>query len=286
MAVIMDSNTSPLVYTKVPEKKALDHIRARFSDAPWMEYLKGIDVIVVGAGGIGSWVTLCLSRIGCEVTLFDGDIFEDHNMGGQLVQTDQIGDNKAEAVSDICVSLVGPTSIVYAEQQMYTEDSFTGPIMISAVDSMKARKIIFDKWSEVYKEAQDAIFIDGRLLAEDYQVYAVTHNRTEEYRKTLFNDNEVPTENCTLKATTHCSLGIASDIIGILTNFAANIISKRTIGVEVRDVPFRIVKSIPNFMYDITFETNDNSKERNDDNKERDDNPGDVRVHAEELLSV
>lgn len=269
-----------LEYIKVEQPKDIDPVRARFSDAPWLSYLKKRAIIVVGAGGIGSWVTMCLSRIGCSVVLYDKDIFEVHNMGGQMVALSQIGLNKADAVRALCAMLVGPSSSVNPTVDMYDENCPTSPIMIAAVDNMQARKIIFDKWSKIYGNSKDAILIDGRLLAEDYQVYGVTTDRLSLYSRTLFSDSDVPTENCTLKSTTHCSLGIASDIVGILTNFAANAAARDTNSPEVRDIPFRIVKSIPNFLYDITFETDDTGTEK------RIDITGDVPVHTEQLHEV
>lgn len=259
-----------------PKKKLLDPVRARFSDAPWLEYLSKRSVVVVGAGGIGSWVAMCLSRIGCDVILFDADTFEVHNMGGQLVKGDQVTMNKATAVAEMCRELTGHTATVSTITQMYDDKSFTNSIIISAVDSMKARKIIFEKWYAIYEGCEEALLIDGRLLAEDYQVYAVVKGRGEAYRATLFNDEDVPTENCTLKSTTHCSLGIASDIIGVLTNYAANRTTK-PLGYEVRDVPFKIVKSIPSFLYNITFEP---------DEPEGTNNTGVISLHTEQPEEV
>lgn len=242
-------------YVKVEE--GIDPVRARFSDASWFKYLQGKPVVVVGAGGIGSWVTMCLARIGCSVYLYDGDRFEVHNMGGQLVNITSINVPKVQAVRDIVTSLVGMSTKISVNSNMYDKDSPTSPLVISAVDSMAARKLIFEKWAKMYGDKDDSIFIDGRLLAEDYQVLAVTKGRLNAYRATIVDDKSIPTENCTLKATTHCSLGIASEIIGLLTNFAANLVTMKDMGVQVRDVPFKIVKSIPNFLYDITFEPNE-----------------------------
>lgn len=240
---------------KLELQPELTPTRARFSDADWYKYLDGKVVTVVGAGGIGSWVTMCLSRIGCHVHLFDADKFEVHNMGGQLVRASDLGRNKVEAVHEICEELVGaPNCRISAIPYMYDDDSATSPIMISAVDSMEARKLIFEKWHRNYGDRDDAIFIDGRLLAEDYQVLSVTRGFGDNYRATIVEDDSIPTENCSLKSTTHCSLGIASDMVGCLTNFAANLVTKDRDGVEVRDIPFKIVKSIPNFIYDIHYE--------------------------------
>lgn len=248
--------------------------RSRFKGAPWLEYLLDKDVLVVGAGGIGSWVTLCLARIGCRISLYDDDTIEIHNLGGQFLLMGDIGEKKVNSVYDLCGALCGEI-IIYPEDSKYTNTSMTNNIVISAVDNMATRKIIFEKWLDTYKDDQDALFIDGRLLAEDYQVYGVTPDGAEAYRATLFDDNDIPTEDCTFKATTHCSLGITSDIIGVLTNWAANRISASKGEYQLRDVPFKIVKSIPNFLYDLTF-----------NNEQRTNNQGHVHSEHEELEEV
>lgn len=90
-----------------------------------------------------------------------------------------------------------------------------------------------------------------RLLSELYQVFTVTSDpiKIAKYRTYLFDDSEVPDVACTLKSTTHCSMGIASDIIGVLTNFFAN----KAYGADIREVPFLIEKSIDLFTYNVTI---------------------------------
>lgn len=262
-------------YVKIEEKKIADPVRARFTDATWFGWLQNRIVLVVGAGGIGSWVTMCLTRIGCTVHLFDGDRFEVHNMGGQLVRATDIGNYKVDSAKEISVMLSGASARVIGTNTMYTEDSPTSPLIVSAVDSMKGRKLLFEKWAKIYGRDDDSIFIDGRLLAEDYQVYGVTKGRLDAYRETIVDDKLIPTENCSLKSTTHCSLGIASEIVSMLSNFAANQVTMKEVGVGVRDIPFKIVKSVPNYLYDITFEPD-----------EKIDKQGVLPIHTEPLQVV
>jgi len=243
----------------------IDHVRSRFADAPWLKYFKHKPVTVIGSGGIGSWVTMCLTRIGATVYLYDSDLVETHNLGGQMLRARAIGSYKVHEVENLCRELSGNDAVVMAMDEMFEEDSAVTEIVILAVDNMAARKLAFEKWLDDKQNGFDPInmlLIDGRLLAEDYQVYVVTPATAERYRATLFSDSEVEKENCSLKATTHCSLGIASEIIGCLTNWTANRQSQLDGTPLVRDVPFSIVKSIPNYLYDLTFDNgNQGSKE-------------------------
>lgn len=242
----------------VKERKSI--YKHRFSDAPWFEWLKGREVVVLGAGGIGSWVVFALARIGCTLYVYDMDTIEPHNLGGQMYGRAQVGANKAQAIAQLANEFAGgEAQIEYFGE--FNDDCPVGPIVISCFDNMAGRALAFEKWSQALAEdpenAADYLFLDGRLLAEDYQVYGVVSGRLDAYKKTLFSDSEVGEVQCSLKATTHCSMGICSDIVGVLTNFAAN----RAHGMDARDVPFSIIKSIPFFTYELNYGVDEQPQE-------------------------
>jgi hypothetical protein len=67
--------------------------------------------IVIGAGGTGGWLIPQLARLlayhdnaSAWLTVVDGDKFEDHNQGRQLCGKQQLGQNKAEAMTQLCFS--------------------------------------------------------------------------------------------------------------------------------------------------------------------------------------
>lgn len=228
--------------------------KQRFSDAPWFEKLKSTPILLLGVGGIGSWVAFCLSRIGCDYTIYDMDVVEAHNLGGQMYSMEHIGMSKTQAISAVASRFSGQENKVDTFGR-YTEKDMSNEIVIAAFDNMLARKLAFTNWLELLNESdnkEDFLFIDGRLIAEDYQVYTVTSDpqRIEAYKATLFDDSEVAEVMCTLKSTTHCSMGIAHDMISILTNF----ISNRAYGVDVREVPYNVVKSIPLMTYEVILD--------------------------------
>ena len=69
------------------------------------------------------------------------------------------------------------------------------------------------------------LFIDGRLAAEELQVYCVTGDskwKIEEYKKSLFSDDEAEETVCSYKQTSYMANMIGSIITNALVNFVAN----------------------------------------------------------------
>jgi molybdopterin/thiamine biosynthesis adenylyltransferase len=201
----------------------------RFKGAPWYSEDKEF-IILGGAGGIGSWLALLLSRANFKPAIYDDDNIESHNLGGQLFRDSDIGRPKANVVADLCKDFSGQ-SISYI-QAKYTEASSSSMYMFSAFDNMEARKDMFANWCRV--ESTNKIFIDGRLNGELLQIFCVTHDKVEAYKKHLFEDSEVADGNCTLKSTSHTAAMIASYMVAFFTNHMTNLKVDDT----EREVPF------------------------------------------------
>ena len=216
---------------------------ARFREADW--YKPGLKVVLGGAGGIGSYVAYYLSRQEATIYLYEFDSIEEHNLGGQLYTTDNIGEYKANAIDKICRSF---SNVNVLSAGKFTETSSTNDITISAFDNMKARKLMFEDWRK--RETRE-IFIDGRMNAEQGQIYFVTKGREEDYEKTLFEDSEIEDLPCNYKATSHCGGIIAGLMVSGLNNYIGNIESMKKEGMEYRDLPFEIHYILQLFQFNI-----------------------------------
>lgn len=198
--------------------------KSRFRDASWFEKVENfnIPIIIGGAGGIGSWLTLFLSRVVSSDTyilLYDYDRVEEVNMAGQLFKESHIGKYKVEAVSEIVKELSG-FSLLNMNNEKYTSESLISPVMFSAFDNMEARKTMFNNWIKESINHKRSIFIDGRLLAEQFQVFFVIPENKDRYEKEyLFSDSEVESENCSYKQTTHFAAAIAAKMVQGFTNW-------------------------------------------------------------------
>ena len=223
---------------------------SRFKDAPWFPK-EETNVIVGGAGGIGSWLTLMLSRAGFFPIVYDFDRLEEHNLAGQLYTKLDAEQNvlKVDALKGLCKHFADTDITVMSEK--YTKDSMSHNYVFSAFDNMQARKDMFNAWCEYVKEwkkqtsseLQGAleesffhtpIFIDGRLTAEQMQIFCVTPDKIDAYKEHLFDDSEVEEAPCTMKQTSHSAAMIASHMTGFFSNHMTNNAEQDS----VRSVPF------------------------------------------------
>lgn len=220
--------------------------QSRFRDASWFEKLSKytVPIIIGGAGGIGSWLTLFLSRMmGPDnyLIIYDFDRVEEVNMAGQLFRSQDIGKLKVTAMKDIAVAFSGYDKIV-AQPDRYDSESLRSPVMFSCFDNMKARRDMFDNWLKEAEKYPNSIFIDGRLNAEQFQVYYVTLEWAKQYEsKHLFDDKEVEDANCSYKQTTHFAAAIAAKMVQGFTGFLD----------DTYELPFRYEEIGPLFLTDI-----------------------------------
>lgn len=222
-----------------------DTYRSRFSDAPWL-LKENLPIITVGgAGGIGSWLLLFLSRTRnySKVYVYEHDIIEETNIAGQFFSPDQIGLSKGLAVARNIKEFSDYTNITTFGK--FEEDSFVSPITFSCFDNMLARKFMFEKWKSLENRE---LYIDGRMLFEDGQVYTVTKENQDKYEATLFDDKDLPNVACSMKATTHCGAHIASVMLASLNNYLANTYFYKD---YIREVPFKYEFSLTHLFFNI-----------------------------------
>jgi hypothetical protein len=193
--------------------------KGRFKDAIWANKVnENMQIIIGGAGGIGTWLTLLLSRLGeAELFVYDFDTIETHNIGGQLLMEKSIGKQKVEDLSATVLMYSG--SYISALSDTYTKDSLHSPYMFAAFDNMAARKVMFENWIENYAHDPEAIFIDGSVTLDQYQIRCVTPATAENYRTTrLVDDSEIEEIQCTLKQTSHMAALVAAKMVCFFVN--------------------------------------------------------------------
>lgn len=228
----------------------------RYSDAAWFqaarEYSSANYIVLIGAGGIGSWVGIILAKMGLSLYIFDGDSYDETNIAGQLFQLSQLNGNKAISLYRTCFQFATGMFLNANAQNFTSETDLPGPIVIAAVDNMEARLTAFTSWLTLYGSNPNALFIDGRLAAEHFQVYTV---RGGDYRAQLhycldwFPSSQGEEEPCSFKQTSYMAAGIGHQICMNIASFFASISGHESIE---RPLPY-FIETTPYYRVEEMF---------------------------------
>lgn len=222
-----------LVEDEIPknsETLLISEETSRFNSAIWFDKTRKQDVTIAGLGGIGSYVVFMLSRLDVNtMTLYDPDEVERVNLSGQLYNSDQIGDYKVDAAASMIANYSNYYSFV-AKHEKLDENSMISKVTICGFDNMKARKDAFRNWTNFVarlpeEERGECLFIDGRLAAEEFQVFCIKGDDTDgerRYEPYLFSDSQAAPTVCSYKQTTFMANMIGSIIVNLFINFVAN----------------------------------------------------------------
>lgn len=161
-------------------------------------------IVVVGAGGIGSWTTLALAKMGCtNITVVDPDRVEEKNTPSQIYTKEDIGLFKVAALHRVVLQLTG-IQIGFATEkfeQWYPLNELRGEVIVVSVDSLEARRRIWKTLKGVILFF--GLLIDARMAGELLRIIAVTPfppQTVERYEKTLTKNKIAHKEPCTQRA--------------------------------------------------------------------------------------
>lgn len=249
---------------KIPENSEtilIDSSTSRFSSAIWYKKVQEQIVTIAGLGGIGSWVSLLISRMKPQtIILYDFDDVEEVNMSGQLYSLNDIKKSKVTAMTYMMHDYSGYHNII-GYRDRFTKDSSATDIMICGFDNMVARKDFFTSWNEYIKikpesERKHCLFIDARLAAEEFQVLCLrgddTYNIAKYERDWLFTDREADNTICSYKQTTFMANMVGSVITNLFVNFCANDLEGDEKPILYRDLPFLTTYDASMMMFNTT----------------------------------
>lgn len=146
----------------------IDYTRQR----DWFDPAKHPDlhVCMVGCGGIGSPTAFNLAKLGVqELTLIDHDLVEPHNLPNQMFKLDQVGKSKVEALKEIIEDFTF-CKVNALQQKLEESDESMHGIIVSGLDSMKARKAL---WDMLRFSVRATLLIDGRIGGQDLLVHTI-----------------------------------------------------------------------------------------------------------------
>lgn len=113
---------------------------------------RGIQIHVIGCGGIGSWLVPMLVRVvhpESIIYLWDGDTLEDRNLDRQMFPVESIGMNKAVALT--AISYETDTSPVPMEEYFCATSVIPGhpDVLLCCADNHTARRAVLEVADEL-----------------------------------------------------------------------------------------------------------------------------------------
>ncbi len=191
-------------------------------------------VTLIGAGGIGSVTAAYLVKMGVKnLVVYDFDEVEIHNIPNQMYPKDAVGKPKVEALKEYLEFMEGVTIEPRAEE--FTKDSNAHGIVVSAVDSMAARKNI---WSGVVLNPDVEYFIDGRMggwVCHRIAIDMMSDGDARYYDTTLFDDDDAQPLPCTERAIIFNTGAIASMIANTIVKKVQDYTIKRHLVYDMRN---------------------------------------------------
>ena len=145
---------------------------------------------VIGTGSVGSYVMMFLVRHGItDITVWDYDIVESHNITNQMFYESQIGMPKVEAINDICKAINDKVSIT-RRPKGWNGERLSGYVFL-CVDSVELRKKILEE--NRFNKSIEAVF-DFRTTLLEGQCYFADWSKEEDKEDILatmrFSDEE------------------------------------------------------------------------------------------------
>lgn len=126
-------------------------------------------ITVIGAGATGSWLVLQLAKLGiANITVYDFDVVEEHNIPNQLFGLDDIGQPKVVALQRIIAEYTGTQIKIHNEK--FTRGRLKGYVFVM-VDSMSSRKEIFE--TSIKAKSNVKLMIEPRMGLNEGRIYNV-----------------------------------------------------------------------------------------------------------------
>lgn len=187
-----------------------------------MEALHEVGISIIGCGALGSFCGLLLAKMGAyNLEVWDGDELEEHNLSNQMYPETLLGENKAEALSDIIEEWEGEEITAHDE---HFEGGDPREVTIFAVDDIETRTDIWE--NTIRMNPSVSLLIDGRMGAETGEMRTCqtpfTPSAADEYDKTLVDPENTTDEPCTARSTMYCASVMSSMMAGCVKKYIEN----------------------------------------------------------------
>lgn len=203
----------------------------RFADLYDVSKMASLDVLLVGAGGIGAPTALCLAKAGVhKLCVYDFDRVDYPNVGTQMYGPSDVGSYKVDVLHNSLLHHA-PWCEVEPRRERWEGQSLQDfDIVIGALDNLETRRHLWDTMVE--EDLEGRLMVDPRMGALALSVYAARPDYDRDaYEKTY--EGTPSEELCTAKATFY-------------TGFAAGAVTAQTVTAFVQGdkVPFHFMMDL------------------------------------------
>lgn len=156
-------------------------------------------ITVIGAGATGSYIVWLLAKMGCrDITVYDHDKVENHNLPNQVFGLEDIGKKKVIALAAAVEAGTGVK--IKPIPKKFSKGQLAGIVYV-LTDTMASRKAIWE--SSIRYQLSVDLMIETRMGAEGGMIYAVKPclpDHIAAYEQTLYTDAEAEKSPCTSRA--------------------------------------------------------------------------------------
>lgn len=175
---------------------------------------------IVGCGATGSWVALMLAKMGISnITCWDFDKVEEHNLPNQFFDMLSIGYNKAEELAILC-NKFSSISIKKNVERVTGKQRLEG-VVFMLTDTMSSRKEIFDM--AIKLKPQIDLLIETRMDLCGGRIYTLNpydFTHIKKYEETFYTDEDSAVSACgTSQSIISTAINIASLAVWQMINW-------------------------------------------------------------------
>tara|TARA_R100000808_G_C2155533_1_gene168458 strand:- start:22903 stop:23565 length:663 start_codon:yes stop_codon:yes gene_type:complete len=159
---------------------------------------------ILGCGAIGSSTATQLVRMGAnKLHLYDFDKVSIENVGVSMYDTGSVRLEKTKALSIILKQINPEIEVqIHNEKFKHYYPELKRNVVVLGFDNMEYR---LQAVKEVCKFKNCDFLIDGRMGAEQFQMYTFINPTVKKYEKCWYSDDKGDPEPCNAKATSYCS---------------------------------------------------------------------------------
>jgi len=177
------------------------------------------NIIVVGCGSIGSFVTLTLAKLGFDkITALDFDKVEKENIPNQFYRFCDIGKYKVDAIKEITKDFSG-LDITTINTKIDENNKFLDKVVIDlntlvilALDNIEARKLIYNELKELPIK-----ILDVRVGGEASNIYLLDlENEKDKSDYEALLEKPASEDECGNKFVIYNILNVASETCNIV----------------------------------------------------------------------